>query len=294
MNNTGKSPFEPICRPGCSGRDGGAGRIGAGRYASIGRGSQSNDPGHAAIWHRCRRFASVFPPRGACVHLPPRFAADSGACIGQFAVLIALLNLGLQSVSASQGGVIFATFPLVTILLAALLGRERLTVLRVLGALISFGGVAICLGASDLPSSVFGAVLIFASACVGALCAVFYRPYLQRYPTLQIGTLAMFAATVALIPGTVLERPITELSALSVEGWALVVFIGLASGAGYLLWLTALKITDAGEATVLMGLSPITAALVGALLLGEPIGPVFIVGLVLALSGISLAVLNRG
>ena len=50
--------------------------------------------------------------------------------IGQFAVLIALLNLGLQTVSASQGGVVFATFPLVTILLAAALGRERLTALR--------------------------------------------------------------------------------------------------------------------------------------------------------------------
>ena len=214
--------------------------------------------------------------------------------IGQFAVLIALLNLGLQTVSASQGGVIFATFPLVTILLAALLGREKLTALRMVGALFSFGGVAICLGASDLPSSFFGAALIFASACVGAFCAVFYRPYLQRYPTLQIGTLAMVAATVALIPGTAIERPMTELSALSAEGWALVGFIGLASGAGYLLWLTALKNTDAGEATVLMGLSPITAALVGAVLLGEPIGPVFLAGLALALFGVSLAVLNRG
>lgn len=213
--------------------------------------------------------------------------------IGQFAVLIALLNLGLQTVSASQGGVVFATFPLVTILLAAALGRERLTALRGLGAVISFIGVAICLGAEDLPSDPRGVGLIFAAACVGAFCSVFYRPYLQRYPTLQIGTLAMMAATLALIPGAAVEAPLSELSALSLQGWALVAFIGLASGAGYLLWLTALKNTDAGEATVLMGLSPITAALVGAWFLAEPLGIVFLFGLALALVGVTLAVLSR-
>jgi drug/metabolite transporter (DMT)-like permease len=214
--------------------------------------------------------------------------------VGQFAVLIALLNLGLQSVSASQGGVIFATFPLVTILLAASLGREQLTVLRGLGALMSFAGVTLCLGASDLPRSISGAGLIFASACVGALCSVFYRPYLKRYPTLQIGTLAMTAATAALIPGVLIEKPVAELTTLSVQSWGLIGFIGLASGAGYLLWLTALKNTDAGEATVLMGLSPVTAAVVGAWSLGEPIGFVFLAGLALALLGVSLAVLSRG
>ncbi|MEW9919465.1 DMT family transporter [Marimonas sp. MJW-29] len=214
--------------------------------------------------------------------------------VGQFAVLVALLNAGLQSVTAAQGGVIFATFPLVTILLAAALGRERLTVLRGVGALISFTGVAVCLGATTLPSSPVGAALVFASACAGALCSIFYRPYLHRYPTLQIGTLAMAAATVTLIPGTLTEAPGAEMAALTVTDWGLVLFIGLASGAGYLLWLTALKHTDAGEATVLMGLSPVTATLVGALLLGEGVGPVFLLGLGLALLGVSLAVLSRG
>lgn len=213
--------------------------------------------------------------------------------IGQFAVLVALLNLGLRTVSASQGGVIFATFPLVTILLAAMLGRERLTVLRGVGAVISFAGVALCLGAEKLPSDTVGSLLIFASACVGAVCSVFYRPFLQCYPTLQIGTLAMAAATTALIPGALTEAPLAELAALSLRGWGLVLFIGLASGAGYLLWLTALKNTDAGEATVLMGLSPITAALVGSLLLAEPLGIVFLSGLALAVVGVSLAVLSR-
>lgn len=213
--------------------------------------------------------------------------------IGQFAVLVALLNAGLQSVAAAPAGIIFATFPLITILLAAGLGRETLTALRGGGAVLSVLGVALCLWAGTLEVTLTGGFLVFAAAFTGAVCSVFYRPYLRRYPTLQVGTLAMAAATGALFLGALSEALITELGALSGTGWFLVAFVGLASGAGYILWLTALKNTTAGEATVLMGLSPVTATLVGFAVLGEPVGPTFVIGLCVALFGVSMAVLSR-
>ncbi len=40
-----------------------------------------------------------------------------------------------------------------------------------------------------------GAGAAFLSALTGAFCSVHYRPFLQRYPTLQIGSLAMVSAT---------------------------------------------------------------------------------------------------
>src|SRR5262249_2878832 len=45
----------------------------------------------------------------------------------QFGVLIALLNYGLRFIPSARAALIFATFPLLTLLLAAALGRERLT-----------------------------------------------------------------------------------------------------------------------------------------------------------------------
>ncbi|MFD2855253.1 EamA family transporter [Seohaeicola zhoushanensis] len=70
-------------------------------------------------------------------------------------------------------------------------------------------------------------------------------------------------------------------------------FIGLSSGAGYLLWLSALKHAPASEATILMGLSPVTAVLVGHAVLDEPLTAGFAAGLALVLLGVSLAVLAR-
>jgi len=213
--------------------------------------------------------------------------------IMQFGVMVALINAGMRYVSAGQGAVVFGMFPIITIALAAALGRERLTLLRVTGAFVSVIGVAICLGATTLPSSGRGVVFILFGATSGAICSIYYRPYLQKYPTLQIGTIAMFAAAVSLIPGTLTESPLAELGQLLHAQWLMVAGIGLLSGVGYLLWLTALKHTGPGEATVLLGISPITAAIVGYLALNEPLTAGFAAGLTIAVVGVSLAVMSR-
>ena len=53
--------------------------------------------------------------------------------IGQFGVLIALLNYGLRTVPAGRGALIFATFPLLTLIVAALAGHERVTRAKLAG-----------------------------------------------------------------------------------------------------------------------------------------------------------------
>ena len=114
--------------------------------------------------------------------------------IGQFGVLIALLNYGLQHIGAAQAALIFSLFPLLTLLLSAALGRERVTASLVLGVLISIAGVALALSPKlGQPQSGhwWGELAVAAAACIGALCSVLYRPYLQRYPTVPVSAFAM-------------------------------------------------------------------------------------------------------
>lgn len=79
--------------------------------------------------------------------------------ITQFGVLIALLNLDLQYLPASRVALIFTTFPLLTMLLAAALGKETLTPAKTVGVLLTLVGVGLALGDA-------------ASALSGALCSV--------------------------------------------------------------------------------------------------------------------------
>lgn len=218
--------------------------------------------------------------------------------IGQFGVLVALLTLGLQRLPAAHGAVVFALFPLLTLVFATALGRERPSLRVVAGVVLSILGVALALAdkldlaADQQRTAWIGAGFVLASAATGALCSVLYRPYLSRTPALSIGLIAMMATVAALaVPAwwEVAHQPPT----ITAGGWLAVVFIGLSSGGAYWLWLWALAHAPPTRVTVFLGLGPVTAAALGALLLGEPAGPWLLAGTALVVAGQVLTAFSR-
>ncbi len=225
--------------------------------------------------------------------VPRDLLAVMGLGIVQFGILIALLNLGLQFISSTRAALLFSTFPLMTMVMAALLGRERLSAMKTVGVTLTVIGVGIALGerlmTDNATNEWIGALLVLAAALCGAVCSVLYRPYLSRYPTLPVGAWAMLASVVFLSGPAGVEGLFTHCPALKLQGWMAVLFIGLSSGIGYVLWLWALKHTTPTRVTVFLSLSPITASLLGALILRETFTFGILVGLVGVVSGLWLA-----
>lgn len=239
-------------------------------------------------------FLAPFVIAGGRVRFAPRdLLAVMGLGIVQFGILIALLNLGLQFISSTRAALLFSTLPLMTMIAAAYLGRERLTGTKSAGVTLTVVGVAIALGERLITDSGasdgLGALLVLAAALCGAVSSVFYRPYLSRYPTLPVGASAMLASVAFLAGPAGLEGLFTEGARLDQRGWIVVLLIGLSSGIGYVLWLWALKNTTPTRVTVFLSLSPITASLLGALILDEPFTPGVVLGLAGVVSGLWLA-----
>jgi drug/metabolite transporter (DMT)-like permease len=216
--------------------------------------------------------------------------------IGQFGILITLLNFGLQSIPSGQAALIFSTFPLLTMLLAAALGQERLTAAKSLGVLLTIVGVGFALGEKAVvrgaAQSFLGEAAVFGSALCGALCSVLYRPYLRRYPTLSVSALAMLASVGFLAVAAAWEGFFQAWPRFTPTGWLAVLFIGMSSGIGYYLWLWALGRSSATRVTVFLALSPVTAAGLGAWLLSERLSLVWL--LALASVGLGLWLAHRG
>lgn len=228
----------------------------------------------------------------------PRFARCDLAPIallgiGQFGILIILLNFGLKTVPAARAALIFTSFPLMTLLLSAALGRERLTLAKTAGVLLTMIGVGLALGEKAMDSATgeswIGEIAVLASALIGAICSVLYRPYLARYPTLHVSAFAMVASVIFLLAPAAGERFFAAWPSFSRTGWLAVIFIGMASGAAYFLWLWALKRASPTRVTVFLSLSPVTAALLGAAFLGEPWSPIFLAAIACLALGLWLA-----
>jgi drug/metabolite transporter (DMT)-like permease len=214
--------------------------------------------------------------------------------IAQFGILIALLNYALGYITAARAALIFATMPLLTMILAAALGYERLTLTKAAGVLLTIVGVGFALGektagVGTAPSAWIGELVALASALCGALCSVLYRPYLRRYPTLQVGAFAMLASVGFLAVLAAGEGFFSSPPRFGSAGALAIAFIGVSSAVGYYLWLWALNHTTPTRVTVFLALSPITAAALGQLLLGEAMSAPVLSGLVCVSAGLWLA-----
>jgi drug/metabolite transporter (DMT)-like permease len=218
----------------------------------------------------------------------------AGLGIAQFGILIVLMNYGLQFIPSARAALIFASVPLLTMTLAALIGYERMTLPKTIGVLLTITGVGFALGEKVLHHAAanvgwIGELAVLASALCAALCSIFYRPYLNKYPTLQVSAFAMFASVSFLALMVSLEGHFTTSFHFTISGWMAVFFIGGSSAIGYYLWLWALGHSSPTRVTVFLSLSPITSAALGALLLSEPISALFIIGLVCVILGLWLA-----
>ena len=204
---------------------------------------------------------------------PARDLAGMAALgIGQFGLLIALLNWGLQRLPAAQAALVFSLFPLLTLLFGAALGRERLAPQLLGGVLVSIAGVACSLWPrlGDWHAGEARSVLaVLAASATGAACSVLYRPYLQRNPVVPVSAFAMLASVLALALLAWPEHWVVRAGTFSARAWLAVAFIGLSSGIGYFWWLYALKHETPTRVTVFLALNPVTATLLGWLLLGE-------------------------
>jgi drug/metabolite transporter (DMT)-like permease len=211
--------------------------------------------------------------------------------IGQFALLIALLNIGLQTVPAAKAALLFACFPLLTLLVAATFGHERLSTRKSLGVAFTLGGVAVALGPQALApgSAPWGELAVLGSALCGAVCSVLYRPVLRRHAALPVSAIAMAAAVLFLAVWAQFEGANVRVPQVSTGGWLAIVFIGTSSGIGYFLWLWALRHAAASKVTLYLSLSPLTAMALGALLLRELPSPALIVALLLVVLGLRVA-----
>ncbi|MHB1133368.1 MAG: DMT family transporter [Chloroflexota bacterium] len=214
--------------------------------------------------------------------------------IGQFGILIVLLNYALQYITSARSALIFATMPLLTMLLAAALRMERLTWPKAAGVTLTILGVGLALGEKALAggggeTAWQGELAVLGSAFVGATCSVLYRPYLRKYPTLPVSAFAMLAAVLFLAVLAAGEGYFAQPPSFSPGAWGAVAFIGVNSGLGYYLWLWALGHGSPTKVTAFLALSPVTALALGAFLLAEPVTPWAMLGLATVVFGLWLA-----
>jgi drug/metabolite transporter (DMT)-like permease len=212
------------------------------------------------------------------------------------AIPFGLIVWGQTHIASGVAAILNATTPLFTAVVAHLLtADEKLTAGRVLGIVVGFVGVAIMIGGAALHAlddGVLAQVAILGAALSYAFAAVFGR----RFRVLGIAPLAtasgqVTASTIMLAPAALLvDRP-WLLPWPSAHAFAAVAGLALVSTAlAYVLFFRVLATAAALNAALVTFLIPVSAVLLGVLVLGETLQPRHFGGM--ALIWIGLAALD--
>lgn len=217
--------------------------------------------------------------------------AALGFCF--FGVFFVLYNIAMTYTTAARASLALATLPLHTMVVGALLGIEPLTLRKSIGVGIAVLGVfaALASGLSTAPAGAWRGELIMTGA---VLCMAFYnvwsRPFMQRSSALGFLTVGMGTGAAALILVGSLTGSVATLSHLTTPQWIAGVYLGIAGGAlAFILWVLALQRASPTRVANTMTVNPVAAALLATQLVGEPITPNLVLGLVAVFAGIWIA-----
>lgn len=214
-----------------------------------------------------------------------------GICF--FGLFFILYNIAVSYTTAARASLALATLPLHTMVVGAILGVERLTARKTAGVGIAVLGVAAALaaGLAQSPRGAWRGELIMTGA---VFCMAFYnvvsRPLMQRSSALGFLTVGMGAGALVLVLVGFAKGSFAALDHFTTAQWIAGLYLGAGGGAlAFILWVMALARATPTRVANTMTVNPIAATLLAALLIGEPITPNLLIGLVAVFAGIWIA-----
>jgi len=221
------------------------------------------------------------------------WAGVAGLGLLYFALFPILFNASLIFTTAARGALALSTLPLLTMVVGAALGSEALTMRKSIGVAIATLGVALAL-LSNLGTAPPGAwrgdlLMVAASLCM-ALYSIWSKPFIARSGPIPFTTVSMGVGAACLVLISCWRGSFAPVAAFEAPQWLAAVYLGaFGSALTFYLWAFALARTTPTRVAISVTVNPITASLVGAVLLDEPLRWNLAGGIVTVFAGIWIA-----
>jgi drug/metabolite transporter (DMT)-like permease len=213
-----------------------------------------------------------------------------------FAGAYAFSNWGIARSTATNAALLIVVEPVSMMLLSPLALGERLTRREAVGAALAIAGTVLVV-VNGIPGVTArlaphwrGDALLVLAGVAYASYSIFGRRVLARHAAIGITLRSLVWGAATLLPLALIEwaagaRPAWTPTAIAGTLYLAIVITAL----GYLVWNWALRFVPAPQAAIFLNVQPIVGALLGVMLLAEPLTVFTVVGGVGIVAGLAVA-----
>lgn len=201
-----------------------------------------------------------------------------------------LFALASQQLSSGVVSLFVALIPIFITLLAPFIAKEQVNKKSIAGLSLAFSGVLLILLTRTNGLATNSSLISFIQGLLGAIIYAFTGLYMRRTLRAEnvslVTSMQMLTAALLLLPAT-LYLGVLNLTLISWQGWLSILFSGLVGSLGAFWLITYItKYYGATKAALQTYVGPIVATILGVILLRETTSTLFIVALILVLSGL--------
>lgn len=201
-----------------------------------------------------------------------------------------LIFIGQTEIGAGLASVLYATTPLWTVLVANVFTTdEKLSIAKLAGVGLGISGAAVMIGPaflSDLGAPAWAKLAVVGAAISYAFAVVYAKRFKHLKPSV-VATGQLTASTVIIAPVVLLLYRPAEIMTSDVATLAAVTTLAIFSTAlAFILYFRLIASAGATNASLVTLLVPASAILLGAVFLGERLGPLEFVGMTLIMASL--------
>jgi drug/metabolite transporter (DMT)-like permease len=204
------------------------------------------------------------------------------------------MALGLEHTTAARAGLLYATMPLCTIIIAYFFNIEKITLNKSLAVLLAILGVSFCMSErvdNNFQDTLKGDFLMMIGVLSASCFTVVSGKYLKKYGNIPVMIFVILIGTILnLIISMIFGNSIISLLEINkFEAAALLMLIIPGGVVMMYCWGKALQLISPTQAAISLGFNPLTAILLGSIILNEEITFKLGIGFISILIAIILA-----
>lgn len=199
---------------------------------------------------------------------------------------------GIHYTTAANGALLYATTPVIVLILSRIFLEENITGKKALGIVLAFVGVSMVIfekGISLSSDYTYGNLVVLVAVIAWGLFTVFGKSMVIKYGALNTTSIAAIVGGMILFPFGVVSASKFDFTLLSTPDWYGVLYLGIGTSViSYLLWYYALRRIDASKLAVFSNGQPIVAALLSVAFLQYTFTGAFLLGGTITVAGVVL------